>query len=347
VSSEGLHDALSLLLRKHENAHAHSPVGKRAILSADTARTIRRRVRFRWAGGIGAIVVVGGLGAVALAGADGGHNTPTVIASPLPTPTIGFAAATFPLTGGPEFVPASAGMNCGDPAPAPHPVDNDLSLTMSEGTSFALGLAGNGPRPSTIQALVRQVTDSDKGTVATSGIDFLVVQDGIIRGLIAGSGVGLAQNLAGGAASVPQSLLLAGGAHCSDGTHSSPITLTPGTYDVIAVGKFFSTAESVALSQALGDTINSMYLNANSQADPSAVYLPGIYNCKQARSWGSALRGCLPEITDNAAVDESAGTVTVVYRSKGLVDAFSTVLVSEPLTVDIAAVTGSPEAAAA
>ena len=339
MTSETLHNTLALLLRENQP--------KTASLSATAERAIRRRVATRWTSRFGALVVVASLGAVALAGAHGADDTHAVNASPIPTPTIGFAAATFPLTGGPEFVPASAGMHCGGPAPAPHPVDNDLSLTMSEGTSFALGLAGNGPRPSTIQALVRQVTDSDKGTVATSGIDFLVVQDGIIRGLIAGSGVGLAQNLAGGAASVPQSLLVAGGAHCSDGTHSSPITLTPGTYDVIAVGKFFSTAESVALSQPLGDTINSMYLNANSQADPAAVYLPGIYNCKQARSWGSALRGCLPEITDNAAVDESAGTVTVVYRSKGLVDPFSAVLVSEPLTIDITADTGSPEAAAA
>ncbi len=347
MSAEGWHDTFALLLREHEIAHVHSPVGKRAALSADAVRTIHRRVGRRWAGGIGTLVVVGALGAVALAGTDGGDTAPTVIASPIPTPTIGFAEATFPLTGGPEFVPASAGLNCGDPAPAPHPVDHGLTLTVNEGTSFALGLEGDGPRPSTIQALVRQVTDSDKGTVATSGIDFLLIQDGTVRGMITGSGVGLAQNLAGGGASISQSLLLAGAAHCLDATDSIPAALTPGTYDVVAVGRFFSTAESVALSQALGDTINSMYLNANSHADPAAVYLPGIYNCKQARSWGSALRGCLPEITDNAAVDEAAGTVTVVYRSKGLVDAFSAVLVSDPWTLDITAFTGSPEAAAA
>jgi hypothetical protein len=78
-----------------------------------------------------------------------------------------------------------------------------------------------------------------------------------------------------------------------------------------------------------------MYLNPNYAADPAALYLPGIYNCKQARPWRAALRGCLPQITNSAVVDEATGTVTITYRAKDLVEQFSAVLVSDPLTVDL------------
>ena len=327
MSSGSLHDAFVLLVREHE--------GKRADLTSSAARAIRRRIVARWTGRLGALVVVGSLATAALAGPNGGEDNRAGEDSPIPTPTIGLADATFPLTGGPEFVNASVGLECGDPAPASHPIDHDLTLMVTQGTVFALGNEGLSTGPPTAQAVIRQVTSAKKGTIATSGIDFLMVQDGMIKGIITGSGVGLAQNIVSGTVTIPQRLMLAGGIYCSLAGQETPSPIEQGTYDVVAIGKFFSTPESVALSQVLGDTINTMYLNPNSLADPSALYLPGIYNCKQPREWGSALRGCLPEISDTAVVDEKAGTVTVTYRTKGLVDEFSTVLVSEPLTIQL------------
>ncbi|NYI40278.1 hypothetical protein [Demequina lutea] len=342
MSSESTHEAFALLLRHHQS--------KRTALGTAAVRTIRRRVATRWTGRLGALVVVGILGAVALDGASGGtdgNRHAAVGESPISTPTIGFVSATFPLTGGPEFIPASATLRCGDPAPTPHPVDHDLSLTLRVGTALTLGDQLSSDGPPLFQAVVRSVTTADQGTVATSGIDFLVIQDGIIRGMISGGGVILSQNLKGGTVTVPRSQLLIDGAFCSDGQHASPANIGPGAYDVIAIGRVFSTAESVALAQALGDTINTMYLNPNNQADPTAVYLPGIYNCKQARPWRAALRGCLPEVTDNATVDEARGTVTVVYHAKDLVDEFSAVLVSDPLTVELVSGQGTAMTAAA
>ena len=343
MSTEGLHDTFALLLHQHQHQH-HAT---KTTLSADVARAIRRRVAVRWASHVGALIVVASLGAAALTWPNRADDTPTLVAIPIPTPTIGFAAATFPLTGGPEFVPASAGLQCGDNAPAPRPVDHDLSLTIVQGTSFALGAEALGSRPTVIRAVVKETTASDKGAIATSGVDFLVVQDGIIRGMTGGGGVGLAQNVVGGTVSILQSRLLTDGVYCPDGQQKNPANISPGTYQVVAVGRVFSTPESVALAQALGDTINSMYLHANSQADPAAVYLPGIYNCKQARDWGSALRGCLPEITNDATVDEAARTVTLIYHTTRLVDEFSTVLVSEPLSVDLPTTAQAPGVAAA
>jgi hypothetical protein len=332
VSSDDVHDAFALLLRANQ--------GKRAALSNVAVRTIRRRVATRWTGRLGAVVAVGILGTAALhgveGGSDGGHSA-TAPASPIATPTIGFAAATFPLTGGPEFVPALSELRCGDPAPAPHPVEHDLSLTLRLGKAFALGDQPASEGPPTVEAVVREVTVANQGAVATSGVDFLVIQNGVIRGMISGGGVALAQNLGGGTVTAPRSQMLVDGAFCSDGQQVTPANLAPGTYDVIAVGRLFSTAESVALSQTLGDTINTMYLNPNYSADPATLYLPGIYNCKQARPWRAALRGCLPEITNSAVVDEARGAVTVTYRVKDLVDEFSAVLVSDPLTVDLVA----------
>ncbi|NTV40201.1 MAG: hypothetical protein HGA51_09665 [Demequinaceae bacterium] len=328
MSSELLHDAFALLLREHE--------GEAAALSASAALAIRRRVAARWVGGVGALAIVTSLAAAALLGPGDEDADRAVIERPVPTPTIGFAKATFPLTGGPEFVPASAGLECGDHAPAPHPIDRDLTLIINRGSVFAPGGVGIDPWPPIVQAVVRQTTTANKGTIATSGIDFLVVRDGIIRGVIDGSGVSLSQNVVGGTVSIPQSLLVAGGIYCPDGGQAGPSAIEEGTYDVVAIGRFFSTAESVALSQVLGDTINTMYLNPNDQADPTAVYLPGIYGCEEARAWDSALRGCLPEISDTAVVDEVAGTVTVSYRTRELVEEFSVVLVSEPLAIELA-----------
>jgi len=332
VSSDNLHDAFALLLRANQ--------GKKAGLSSAAVRTIRRRVATRWTGRLGAVAAVGILGTVALqgleGGSDGGHGA-TAPASPIATPTIGFAATTFPLTGGPEFVPALSALRCGDPAPAPHPVEHDLSLTLRLGKAFALGDQPASQGPPTVEAVVREVTVANQGAVATSGVDFLVIQDGVIKGMIAGEGVNLAQNLEGGTVSVPRSQMLVDGAFCSDGQQATPANIAPGTYDLIAVGRLFSTAESVALSQTVGDTVNTMYLNPNYSADPAMLYLPGIYNCKQARPWGAALRGCLPQITNSAVVDEARGTVTVTYRVKDLVDPFSAVLVSDPLTVSLVA----------
>jgi hypothetical protein len=336
VSSDNLHDAFALLLRTKQ--------GKRAALSSVAVRTHRRRVATRWTGRLGAVVTVGILGTVALQGAgggsDGGHSA-TAPESPIATPTIGFASTTFPLTGGPEFVPALSALRCGDPAPAAHPVEHNLSLTLRLGTAVALGDQPASKGPPNVEAVVREVTVANQGAVATSGVDFLVVHHGVIRGMISGEGVKLAQNLAGGTVSVPQGQMLVDGVFCSDGQQVTPANIDPGTYDLIAVGRLFSTAESVALSQTVGDTVNTMYLNPNYSADPAALYLPGIYNCKQARPWRAALRGCLPEITSSAVVDESTGTVTVTYRVKDLVDQFSAVLVSDPLTVALVASNGA------
>ena len=327
MSSEGLHDAFALLLREHQSTNAP--------LSADAATAIRGRLAARWASAMAAALVVGTLGAIAVAGTEATHTTAAISASPIPTPSISFATATFSLTGGPEFVSASAGFKCGEPAPAPRPVDRDLSLTLSEGTVFSLGDQQLDARPTTVRAAVRQVTPADQGTIATSGIDFLVVKDGIVSGILDGTGVGLAQNVVGGAISIPQTHLITDGAFCPDGDGVTPARLTSGTYQVVAIGRVFSTAESVALSQVLGDTINVMYLNPNNRADPAALYLPSISNCTTARAWGSALRGCLPDITPNAVIDEAAGTVSVIYHTDELVHQFSTVLVSEPLTVEL------------
>lgn len=329
MSVETEHEAFALLLRDHERA--------RASLSADASRAIRRRVATRWTARMGVVAVAGGLGSAALAWPDSATDAMIAVESPIPTPTIGFASATFPLTGGPEFAPASAGLACGDPAPTAHPVDHDLRLTLGEGSTFSLGDEVSSVRAATVQAVVRQVTTTSKGAIATSGVDFLIVRDGIIRGIISGNGVNLAQNIVGGAVSIPQSRLVALGMYCDDARATSQEALAPGSYQVVAIGRMFSTPESVALAQAIGDTINTMYLNPNPNAVDAPVYLPGIYHCTQPRTWGAALRGCLPDITNNAAVDEPAGTVTVVYRSRNLVEEFSTVLVSEPFGIELAA----------
>ncbi len=305
-----------------------------ARLSPDAERRIRRRIALRWTGRVGVFVVVAALGAATVTGAFGGRGgVASATRSPIPTPTIGFAAATFPLGGGPDFVPATAGLKCGDPVPTPHSIGNDLKLEVapSDSSSVATTLSNPAAVP-TVDAVVSRLTNTSIGTVSTSGIDILVVQDGIIKGMFDGDGIQLATALSRSSSSNWPSLLVAERTHCPHELPSDSSGVAPGTYQLVAIGRIFSTPESVALSQALG---SSWYLYPGAKPDPHGVYLPGSYDCKRLELSRSTVRACLPDVTDKASVDPKAGTVTVLYKTSQLVDEFSTVLVSEPLTAKL------------
>jgi hypothetical protein len=321
-----LTETFALLLREKH--------GRALDLSSDAERTIRRRIGLRWAGRVGALVVVGTLGTAAAAGAYGGGGVVDgATYSPIPTPTIGVAATTFPLGGGPDFVPASAGLKCGDPAPTSHTVGNDLKLevTPSDSTVASPPSSDQVAVPA-VNAVVSHLTNNRIGTVSTSGVDILLVQDGIIKGMLDGDGIQLATALSSSMRIDWPRLLVAERSHCPNEPPSGTSGVAPGTYQLIAIGRVFSTPESVALSEELG---SSWYLDAGAQPDPHGVYLPGSYDCKGLELSRSTVRACLPDITKNAVVDPKAGTVTVLYKTTQLVDEFSTVLVSEPLTASL------------
>ena len=321
-----LRDTFALLLREKHSR----PAG----LSPDAERAIRKNIALRWAGRVAALVVVGALGTAATTGAYGGRSgADSATRSPIPTPTIGFGAATFPLAGGPEFAPASSGLKCGDPVPAPHSVGSDLKLEVTPNDSTAVSPTGSEQTAvPAVDAVVSRLTNNRIGTVSTSGIDILVVQDGIIKGMFDGDGIQLATALSNSSSSNWPNLLVAERTHCPNEPPTATSGVAPGTYQLVAIGRIFSTPESVALSQALG---SSWYLYPGTQPDPHGVYLPGSYDCHRLDLSRSTVRACLPDITDNAAVDPKAGTVTVLYKTKQLVDEFSTVLVSEPLTATL------------
>ncbi len=307
-----------------------------ATLSSDAVRHIRRRVTVRWAGSIGALVVAGSLASTALAG-----GTPTsgelATASPVPTPMFGFAAASFPLTGGPEFVPAAAGLTCGDPSPAPHSVEYGLKLEVMQGASGDASEAGmGGTGVSSARAVLSPVTNDVRGTLSTSGIDILVVQDGVIKGVFDGGTAELDLAISEANPREWPRLLVIERTHCPTASGRETSAVTPGAYQLVAIGRVFSTPESVALSQAVGSTSALELLGSGPQVDPNAVYLPGSYDCRQLLSYGSVARACLPDVTNDAVVDATEGTVSVRFRTKELVDEFSTVLVSDPLTVILA-----------
>ncbi len=326
MTSGRLGETFALLLREKH--------GRAAALSSDAERAIRRRIGWRWVGGIGALVIVGTLGTAAAAGAygvRGGGDSATH--SPIPTPTIGFATTTFPLGGGPDFVPASAGLKCGDPAPTPHTVGSDLKLevTPSDSTAASPPSSDQVAVPA-VNAVVSHLTNNRIGTVSTSGVDILVVQDGIIKGMLDGDGIQLETALSSSMRIDWPRLLVAERAHCPNESPSGTAGVAPGTYQLVAIGRIFSTPESVALSEELG---SAWYLDAGTQPDPHGVYLPGSYDCHGLELSRSTVRACLPDITNNAFVDPKAGTITVLYKTKQLVDEFSTVLVSEPLTASL------------
>jgi len=331
VTARSLRATFAMLLRDQQR----SP----ATLSARAERTIRRRVVTRWTGRAAALATVTGLGAFAVTGALGATTDETItMPSFSPTPTRGLAVATFPFEGGPEFEVASSAYRCGDPAPAPHPRDHDLRLTAAPYADAASGDPFYWASASPLQALITKTTDTELGVVGTSGIDMLVVKDGIVVGMFGGDGplldVSASMSLHGGPSGI--FIPVVSWARCPGEDPRTPSQeVDPGTYELIAVASVFSTPESVALSQALayGNT-----WNLTSQGlvyEPDALYLPGSYDCQSAIDMQAPARPCLADFTPDAAVDSETRTVSLIYRTSDLVEEFSTVLVSEPITVEL------------
>lgn len=328
-----LRDTFALLLRETH--------GRQATLSADAERTIRRRVGFRWAGRIGALVAVGTLGTAALAdvygGGDGGD---TALPSPITTPEIGVAAATFPITGGPEFGSATAGLKCGDPAPKPHPTEHDIVLALTPMQVWTVGDPIQTPNDLPgVAPYLSQTPDSELGVVGNSGISLIVERDDVIVGTVPFTGVDVGWNSKISEYRFPRggefyAQLAANWISCPGVGHLDNSGIEPGTYDIVAITRVFSTPESVALYQELG-FYGSGYNLDRANLDPQGIYVPGSYDCAQAVDQQAPARGCLPDFTNNAAYNADTSTVTMLYDTKDFVEEFSAVLVSEPLTVSI------------
>lgn len=326
MTSERLRDAFALLLREK--------FGRAATLNADAERAIRRRVGLRWTGLAAVIAMVGGLGAFAIRGATGDTaNEDLAMPSLARTPTPGIAIATFPFEGGPEFETASSAYGCGDSAPTPQPQDHDLSLTVADLADETTLANTYWSDVLAVRARITQTTDANLGVVSTSGIDYLVVKDGIVVGILSGDGPVLKLFPSGHAGPVA----LARWTRCPGDPSAAGLGVEPGNYEVVAVARVFSTPESVALAQALG-LISSPWLlsPAGIASQPGALYLPGSYDCGAAIARQQPARPCLADYNPEAVVHTESKTVSLIYRTGDLVDQFITVLISEPLTVKLA-----------
>jgi hypothetical protein len=331
VTGGGLRETLALLLReKHRET---------AFLSADAERSIRRRVAFRWAGGIGAVIAVGALGTATVAGAYGSLNgSDSAVHTPIPTPTIGVGLATFPVAGGPEFVSPAAGLKCGDPAPPPHPTEHDVTLGVTSTNAISPGEIIRKPEDMPeLMAHLSQAPDTDVGVVADSGIFLIIERNGVVAGVVQYGPPNVGWNTSG-ATNLRQdpsgTQLIASWITCPGDETSGESSFEPGAYDVVAATRVFSTPESVALYQTLG-TYRSGWNLDPANLDPQGIYLPGSYDCAQTINQDSPARACLPDFTSDAKFDEEASTISMLYDKKDLVEEFSAVLVSEPVTVTI------------
>lgn len=328
-----LRETFALLLREK---HGHT-----ATLSPDAERAIRRRVALRRAGSIGALVAVGALGMATVVGAYGGWGGgDSAIKSPIPTPTIGVALATFPVTGGPEFVSAAAGLKCGDPAPKPHPEEHDVGIALTQTNPAYAGeqIYDPGDMPA-VMAHLSQTVGMELGIVANSDISLIIERDGVVAGVVEYGPPQMGWSALGVAASSQgqnSAQLVAPWVFCPGEDTSTESSFEPGKYDVVGITRVFSTPESVALYQAVGLSNDFSGWNLDpTRLDPQGIYLPGSYDCAQTISQGSPARACLPAFTPDAKFDAGTSTVTMLYDKKDLVEEFSTVLVSDPLTVFI------------
>jgi len=333
VTHGRLSETLALLLREKH--------GRAAALSPDAERAIRRRVAARWAGSVGALVAVGALGTATVVGAYGDpHGDESATHDPIPTPTIGVAATTFPIAGGPEFVSPAAGLKCGDPVPKPHPKEHDVGITLIDTNASLAGQVVYDPGAlPTVIANLSQTVGTNLGIVADSGISLIIARDGVVAAVIDYSPPQMGWNALHVTASTQgqnSTQLAAPWIYCPGADTSKESSFAPGVYDVVGMTRAFSTPESVALYQALGlsNDYSGWNLDPN-RLDPQAIYLPGSYDCAQSITQGAPARACLADFTPDAKVDAEASTVTMLYDTKDLVDQFSAVLVSEPISVTI------------
>ena len=331
MTAGALRETLALLLRDKNR--------ETTTLSADAERSIRRRVAVRWAGLIGAVVVVGALGAATVAGSlgdwgGGDQASPTSI----PTPTIGVALATFPVSGGPEFVSPVADLKCGDPVPTPHPTEHDVRFALTQTHAVSPGETIQNPENMpAVNAHLAQTPGTDLGVVADSGISLIIERDGVVAGVVPYGAPEVGWNAPGGmAASEGQygGQLVAPWIFCPGDDPSTASGIEPGKYDIVGVTRVFSTPESVALFQKLGVYRSGMNLDP-ANLDPQGVYLPGSYDCAQTINQDSPARACLPDFTPDAKLNADTSTISMLYDKKDLVDEFSAVLVSDPLSVYI------------
>lgn len=330
MRSPRIREAFGLLTREYQQA---APA-----LSADAARAIRSRVTRRWMARGAAGLAIVALGTSAVMGVLGGDGEELAIPSPVATPTASRAAATFPFEGGPEFVEAGSEYRCGDPAPTPHPAEHDLSLeidVLDDDDGVGIFKPGEG---TTVDAHITQTGDADLGRVSTSGIDLLVVKNGVVVGRMPVSSTDLWLRLDSATATQYAVPLVSTWVTCPEDLWRQGPGIDPGTYEVVAVAKVFSTPESVALGEVLGTSGSASLLTTTGLAyDKNALYLPGSYDCAYAISMTSPARPCLADYTPNAAVDADSHTVTLLYDSTALVGEFSVSLVSEPLVAEFLA----------
>jgi hypothetical protein len=258
-------------------------------------------------------------------------------ASVAPSPTLTDApvmsVAQIPVGGGPEFTVLDDAYLCGDPAPAANPSEQDLALTVEAGV-----VATMAPESTDLEAQLTFEGTDDAGTATIGWLTLLLVRDGRIAGVMHyGENPGLAWDLQPGAERSFQVgpftenfTCERRSAHAQHAFFES--TVEPGEYDVMAVARVFSTEESVALGQALP----SRYYLDEGQARPGGIYLPGSYDCVRLKEWGAMVRGCLPDVTSDAWMEDGLETVSVRYDASALVAPFYVTLASESLPVTLA-----------
>jgi len=124
--------------------------------------------------------------------------------------------------------------------------------------------------------------------------------------------------------------------HCPGEPSAATEGIEPGSYEVIAVARVFSTPESVALSRVFGDVWSAWNLDpTHVDDDSSAIYLPGSWDCSQAITAQDPPRACLPDVTSQAVVDAEDRTVSLFYDVEDLVEGIDATLVSESLAVEL------------
>ncbi|NTV40127.1 MAG: hypothetical protein HGA51_09290, partial [Demequinaceae bacterium] len=186
------------------------------------------------------------------------------------------------------------------------------------------------------QPHLSQNEGTELGVLANSAIFLIIERDGVVVGMVMSGGVNLGWNQVSAAANEAQyfSPLAAPWIHCPGDDMTTTSALEPGTYDVMAITRVFSTPESVALYRELGLANGAWNLDP-ALLDPEGVYLPDSWDCAQLVAQQAPARGCLPDFKPGAKLDEASGTVTLLYDTGDLVDEFSAVLVSDPVTVVI------------
>lgn len=241
----------------------------------------------------------------------------------------GDGAAHIPVDR-PSPTTPDVGLQCGDPAPEPMPVNDGFRLEVEaspmdfSGASFAY-LSGTA-------TVWNENEEHFPGYVADPHVVF--VRDGVVAGLQPSAGVTSRLFFTPGRDNLVTYVQVTPWAACAEDASMS--LLEPGDYDVYLVSTVMDSPEVAALSGISGSYGSPPHFDGDTWLEPIDweclhAISPGLTALGATRQLPNASAACLPAQNPHATWDAESRSIVLPYKGTQVTRVFQSVLVSEPI----------------